>query len=128
MAKNTHACAGHDAPRPSAADFVLSSTGRVYRACPALAAPSPTLAVTLSTLWVMECRNVVLVQCPLHPVAGWPVPTTTTTLTFFEQHLFVFVICRKILGFYLDNQDPSFKENRVSVDGDKKEGFETILW
>ena len=27
----------------------------------------------------------------------------------------------------LDTRDPSFKENRVSEDGDKKEGFETIL-
>ena len=28
---------------------------------------------------------------------------------------------------YLRNRDSSFKENRVSEDGDKKEGFETIL-
>ena len=28
---------------------------------------------------------------------------------------------------YLGNRDSSFKENRVSEDGEKKEGFETIL-
>ena len=46
----------------------------------------------------------------------------------FPRFLFVvFVFLGKIHGFYLDNQDSSFKENRVSEDGDKKEGFETIL-
>jgi len=48
--QNIHACAGHIAPRPSPADFVLSSTGRVHRESQAFAAPSPTLTVTLSTL------------------------------------------------------------------------------
>ena len=39
----------------------------------------------------------------------------------------ILVIFRTIHGFYLENQDSGFKEHRVSEDGDKKEGIETIL-
>ena len=45
----------------------------------------------------------------------------------FSKHICCWCRFRKIQGFYLGNRDSSFKENRVSEDGDKKEGFETIL-
>ena len=44
---------------------------------------------------------------------------------FVTSHKISFLL--KFHRFYLGNRDSSFKENRVSEDGDTKEGFETIL-